>query len=195
MLDTSIPADEVLTVEGATIDSTKWYEVNPNEWYLYFWISNPTVETQIYTVHADKAISKAQPGWGAKLDGNQDPPNTNGVGPNRDDYVFEGHAGTGISSGNLFICRYGLVSIYPHPFSSSLTIQYEISSKNRCSIEIYNAVGQSVVQLITQETNPGRYTLYWNGQDRNDKKMPDGVYFIRFKAGNVEQVRKAVLIK
>ena len=44
-----------------------------------------TDTTATFTVHADKAISGNN---GAKLDGNQNPAGTNGVGPNGDDYVF-----------------------------------------------------------------------------------------------------------
>lgn len=94
-MDQSISADEVIT------SSTRYCELNNVNW-----INNHRIEFQIVnitesllvelTVHSDKSLSLHN---SSQLDGNTNPIDTNGIGPNRDDYIFYASTGTHIPSG------------------------------------------------------------------------------------------------
>lgn len=79
-MDTTIPPQQVVTATGATLTNVKWIGDDTITFTVTF-----TDIIATFTVHADKAISGNNE---AKLDGNQNPEGTDGVGPNGDDYIY-----------------------------------------------------------------------------------------------------------
>lgn len=89
--------------------------------------------------------------------------------------------------------------IYPNPFAFSTTIHYAVSTENDIPVQVwlrvYNITGQVVANLVDKEMTSGRYTVEWDGRYDDGRKAPDGTYFIRFRAGYVQNVKKIVILK
>ena len=79
-------------------------------------------------------------------------------------------------------------SIAPNPFSSSTTIDYNISKRDLVSIDVIDISGRFVEKLLDEEQIEGNYQITWN----SNGKEP-GIYLIRFQAGNVHEVKKCIL--
>jgi len=73
---------------------------------------------------------------------------------------------------------------YPNPFSTSTTIEYELSEPGTAEIKIYNQIGQVIKEFVHQESRVGINKLIWQTED-----MPSGIYFIRL------QICKGIITK
>ncbi len=88
-----------------------------------------------------------------------------------------------------------LHNAYPNPFNPSTNISFEISSPERVKIDIYNAKGQLVKQLVNREYSDGRHSQIWNGKDTQGKPCGTGTYYYTMQAGKLNQTKKMMLIK
>ncbi len=88
-----------------------------------------------------------------------------------------------------------LNGIYPNPFNPTATISFSIAQSERAVVKVYNSRGQ-YVKTITDEILPqGNYTYTWNGDDRNNRKLASGIYFIRMQTNSYSKSIKAILMK
>lgn len=90
--------------------------------------------------------------------------------------------------------RTSLYQNYPNPFNSQTNISYQIHKSTFVEIDIYNLLGQKVITLLNEEKPAGSYWLKWDGLNLIGTKVPSGIYFIRMKAGNYIDVKKAALL-
>ena len=50
-------------------------------------------------------------------------------------------------------------SVYPNPFNPSTTIAYDLPGEASVAIVIYDALGQEIRRLVTEQKAAGRYTV------------------------------------
>ncbi|MEJ2635774.1 MAG: T9SS type A sorting domain-containing protein [Calditrichia bacterium] len=79
---------------------------------------------------------------------------------------------------------------YPNPFNPSTTVSYHVSTVSSVSLKVYNTVGQEVATLVSENKNPGDYSITWNSAN-----FSSGVYYFKMVAGNFSETRKGILIK
>ncbi len=84
---------------------------------------------------------------------------------------------------------FGIVKVYPNPFSDIISISYEISSdsKEAVGLDIFNITGQKVESLTTKTLAPGNHQIEWDAS-----ALGPGLYFIQLRAGDKVAVRKVV---
>jgi hypothetical protein len=89
------------------------------------------------------------------------------------------------------------VDAYPNPFNPATTIEYSIEESAHVTLDIYNAAGQRVRNLVDESQTPrtGGYTEIWNGQDSRGSTVSSGIYFCQLRAGDQSVTRKLVLLK
>jgi len=91
--------------------------------------------------------------------------------------------------------NYALYQNYPNPFNPSTTIRFDLKEQSTVTLDIYNVLGQRVLEQNYANLNAGRYDEVVN-MDR----FASGVYFYRITAdGNggrkFESIKKLVLMK
>jgi hypothetical protein len=91
---------------------------------------------------------------------------------------------------------------YPNPFSPTTAsrspftrIDYEVSEYNLVKIDIFNSRGQHIKNLQNEYLPLGRYHVYWNGSDKNNKKAASGVYYYLLRTGDYQKAKKLTIIK
>ncbi|MFQ6031960.1 MAG: FlgD immunoglobulin-like domain containing protein, partial [Candidatus Zixiibacteriota bacterium] len=80
----------------------------------------------------------------------------------------------------------------PNPFNPTTSIQYSVMSDqfpSHVTLKIYNVLGQEVRTLVDETTEPGFYTVTWDGRDSFGNGVASGVYFYRLTAGEFSQTR------
>ncbi|MEW6685226.1 MAG: carboxypeptidase regulatory-like domain-containing protein [Candidatus Edwardsbacteria bacterium] len=77
---------------------------------------------------------------------------------------------------------FGLSPAYPNPFRSNTTIRYQLPTKSKVSLKVYNLLGQVVRTLVNEEKETGYYSLRWDGRNDETRKVASGVYFYRLEA-------------
>jgi sugar lactone lactonase YvrE len=85
-------------------------------------------------------------------------------------------------------------SVFPNPFTTSLTIRFELNKRVKVTLEAYNAAGARVSTLISAEKDPGIHTVSWNGLDDAGLRVPGGVYFFRLSRDGVGETKRAIRI-
>jgi len=87
------------------------------------------------------------------------------------------------------------ISNYPNPFTPSTTINYSIPKEGNVIINIYNIKGQIVKTLVSESLKSGTYSIVWNGDDQNGKKVSAGLYFTRIQAQGKALTNKMVKLR
>ncbi|UCG31282.1 MAG: succinylglutamate desuccinylase/aspartoacylase family protein [candidate division WOR-3 bacterium] len=118
------------------------------------------------------------------------------------DAIHVSHA-TGITSGHPVKITPSVIklSVLPNPFRQRTDIRYQLTTDMAVSefiavdMSVYDAAGCLVRNLVNGLTEPGHYTVTWNGQDNTGRELPAGVYFARLSTGFHEQYEKIVILR
>jgi hypothetical protein len=71
---------------------------------------------------------------------------------------------------------------YPNPANPSSNIQYTLHTLSHVKIEIYNTLGQRVLQLIDADKPAGILSMTWDGKNDQGITVASGMYIIRLNA-------------
>jgi len=88
-----------------------------------------------------------------------------------------------------------LGSVSPNPFTREVGISYQVASRARVGIAVYDALGRVVCGLADGIKEPGYYVVNWGGYDDQGRKVPAGVYFVKLVTDDYQRVEKTVLLK
>ncbi|MBN1153337.1 S8 family serine peptidase [candidate division KSB1 bacterium] len=91
--------------------------------------------------------------------------------------------------------EYKLAQNYPNPFNPETDIQYDIPKQTFITMAIYNAMGQKIITLVSEEKRAGSHHVVWNGNDESGKPVPSGIYFYRLNTMDFNQTNKMLLIR
>ncbi len=87
----------------------------------------------------------------------------------------------------LIIIFFFLSSLYEchspvEPSTFSTNFYYEIqNSPGKVTLKIFSSSGNLISTLIDAQLSLGRYTVSWNGKNKNGKKVVQGVYIYILK--------------
>jgi len=84
---------------------------------------------------------------------------------------------------------------FPNPFTYSTTIDYVINETALVTVEVYNASGQMISQLVNRELPAGEYSVYWDGSNNHGEQVKGGFYFYQISVGDEIQTEKMVLLR
>jgi hypothetical protein len=79
---------------------------------------------------------------------------------------------------------------YPNPFSGITTIQFQTSSTESVSLDVFDPTGKKVSTLINEVLPSGIHKADFDGN-----LLPAGIYFYQLKVGNYSTTRKMILKK
>ena len=93
-----------------------------------------------------------------------------------------------------------LLHNYPNPFNPETWIPYQLQEAAVVHLRIYDVRGALVREIDLGFKASGRYlatnrAAHWDGRDQKGMQVASGVYFCRFQAGPIAQVRKMVVLK
>jgi hypothetical protein len=88
------------------------------------------------------------------------------------------------------------LSFYPNPFSILVNISLSCGTRihEQTEIEIYNIKGQLVRELELIPKSVGTYEAMWDGRDRNDDVISNGIYFLKLESNEFKYVKKITKI-
>jgi len=78
--------------------------------------------------------------------------------------------------------------------SQATEIRYSLPKKSKVDLNIYDAMGRVLNTLVNKEQKAGIYTVKWNGENKLNTSLPNGIYFCGLKAGNFKDSKKIVLL-
>jgi hypothetical protein len=86
--------------------------------------------------------------------------------------------------------EFGLEQNFPNPFNPSTTIQYGLPKRSSVTLVIFNALGQRVSTLVSENQEAGYHEVRFDGRN-----LPSGVYFYELTAGTFVETKKLLLLR
>lgn len=97
---------------------------------------------------------------------------------------------TPVSTEKQLIQTFQLSNAYPNPFNPVTRIEYKIDVPGFVSINVFDAFGRKISELLNENKNKGNYFVDFDG-----KGLSSGVYFYTLTSGSRMESRKIVLLK
>lgn len=91
--------------------------------------------------------------------------------------------------------QFKLGNNYPNPFNPSTNINFSIAKNENVRIDIFNSLGQLVKTLLNENLSQGNYSVNWNGENFDNKKVSSGIYIYKLQSGIFSQSKMMVLQK
>jgi len=127
---------------------------------------------------------------------------------NQDDYavtpaaaVFTKNSGTSASIVSLVGVPGGvregiaLGSPIPNPVVGSMTYSVTLPREEHVQVDVYDARGRRVANLVNATLPAGRNGLTWDPYALGGEHMRTGVYFLGLSAGGVKQTQRFILLR
>ena len=87
------------------------------------------------------------------------------------------------------------VSAYPNPFNPETTIRYTLPSAGVVRVDVFDASGGLVRQLVNAQQPPGAFTARWDGRSASGDAVGSGIYFARVQHNGSSRAYKLVMLK
>ncbi len=95
-----------------------------------------------------------------------------------------------VNVNNLAPTDFVLHQNFPNPFNPSTVIKYSLQVKSQVQLDVFNALGEEVKQLVNEVKEAGQYSIEFNASN-----LPSGTYLYRLQAGDYVETKKMVLMK
>ena len=86
------------------------------------------------------------------------------------------------------------LTVYPNPVLTTTTISYTVVTDENVDISIYNLSGQKIKTLLSSKQVAGNYSISWNADTEEGRKVSHGVYFCRMKSLGQDTASKIIVI-
>jgi hypothetical protein len=89
----------------------------------------------------------------------------------------------------------GIGRVFPNPFRGSLNVPFALAKESRVTVTIFDLAGRIVRHLEDGVRTPGSHAVIWDGRTDRGVQAASGLYAVKFKAGDVDQTRRVMLIR
>lgn len=83
----------------------------------------------------------------------------------------------------------------PNPFNPVTSIKFEVATRGRVQLRVYDIAGRLVCRLVDEVLEPGVHAIPWYGRDDRDRAVASGVYLYRLDVGGYSAVKKMTILK
>jgi serine protease AprX len=88
--------------------------------------------------------------------------------------------------------QFNLSQNYPNPFNPSTVISYQLFSRSKVSLKVYDILGREVATLVNEEQQPGVYNSKFSILN---SQLSSGIYFYRLQTKDYSATKKMILLK
>lgn len=71
------------------------------------------------------------------------------------------------------------ISAFPNPFTQRMTVSYFLPQRDNVRIDVFDASGRRVRNMVSELVEPGAREAYWDGRGDFGNPLSDGIYFLR----------------
>ena len=86
-------------------------------------------------------------------------------------------------------------SVHPNPFSSSVSLWFELAKDSAVSLAIHDVSGRRVREYVPMKLEAGYRAVMWDGCDDSGDSVPAGVYFYELVSGTTRNVGRMVVVR
>jgi len=105
---------------------------------------------------------------------------------------------TGIAEEQESTIPEAVLCLFPNPFRNEIEIRYRMQEAGykiqNFSLRIFDVSGRLVRQWDAKTIELSNHII-WDGTDDANRKLPNGVYFLKFQAGSFKEIKKLLLLR
>jgi pectate lyase len=90
---------------------------------------------------------------------------------------------------------FNLIRNYPNPFNPLTKIVFEIKTPSNITLQVFNAIGKKIADLVSGHYKPGKYEITWDAGNNSSGSLASGVYFARLQSETNGKTIKLLFIK
>ena len=113
--------------------------------------------------------------------------------------IISGTAVEEVIPGELVPTSFQLNQNFPNPFNPSTTISFDLPTRSKVTLKVFNLLGQEVSTLIDKDLPANSYKVEWDGRSESGAPVASGIYFYKLiaEADNNEfvETKKMMLLK
>ncbi len=98
-------------------------------------------------------------------------------------------SGTGIDDPLADILN---LQVYPNPFKEKTLLKYSLPKESNVKIEVFNIIGDKVIELIDARQSPGMHSLNIEAPQLNNA---NGLYYVKVSVDNSYIIRKIMMVQ
>ena len=88
---------------------------------------------------------------------------------------------------------------FPNPFNPSTEIKYDLPTRAKVLLKVFNLLGQEVATLVDEDKLAGNYSATWDGRSDSGAPVASGIYFYKLIAetdnNEFVETKKMMLLK
>jgi len=88
-----------------------------------------------------------------------------------------------------------LLNATPSVFTSQTSIEYTLGMKQNISLDVYDILGNHIINLVSGEIPAGKNSAGWDGKDDLGNSVASGMYFCVLETNTGEIVEKLTLLR
>jgi hypothetical protein len=100
----------------------------------------------------------------------------------------------GIEDGGTILRPY-LYAGSPNPFFDRTVLRFQVPTRRKVRLAVYDAGGRLVRSLVDGVVAPGVHELVWDGRNGRGRRAASGIYFCRFETEGYDKARKIVRLR
>ena len=70
-----------------------------------------------------------------------------------------------------------------------------MARKGKVEIKAYDVSGRLLRRILSGTKKPGIYEVSWDMRDMRERRLPQGIYFIRMETEGYRKTRKLLLLR
>jgi hypothetical protein len=86
-----------------------------------------------------------------------------------------------------------VLQVFPNPFVEETRIVCNLPKAAALSVTIHDVSGRQVAEYGL--VSASKHEVFWNGTDRDGRRLAPGTYFIRLHTGGITLSKKVLLLK
>ena len=83
----------------------------------------------------------------------------------------------------------------PNPFNPTTTIAFELRDPERVRLDVFDARGRRVRNLVAGALDRGSHRVTWDGRDEHGMPVASGDYVYRLQSPQITEARRMVLVR
>jgi hypothetical protein len=87
------------------------------------------------------------------------------------------------------------LAVEPNPVRSRATVNYSVTTDAQVDLAVCDVTGRRVRTLVSGRQRAGEYRVTWDARDDAQRRLAEGVYFVRLKSPGLTLSRKLVLTR
>jgi hypothetical protein len=91
---------------------------------------------------------------------------------------------------------FGRLRTYPNPSSTEVRIQFSLPSARAVQADIFDVAGRKLASPVRGTVLPaGPHEVHWNFKTDDGRRLPEGLYLVRIRAGNEVQTGSVLQVR